>query len=366
MTKQSPDNITKMSNMHLMHFRNYIYLFTFCGIVFLISCETTSIVPIQVYDPSEVKFPDSTYHITLVNRLHYPTSNESFNEKNSIDSLVINNIAHQEIFEGIEDALFGSKLIDTVTFVQKTRKNEDLSNTYNELKPLNWDTIGSISARNRSDVLISLDGFIVEHFYSTKAVFGVDLDNSSIYYKVGILKVYLSALFRVYDPEKKHLIEKYHFYDTIFWESEGTSLNSAIRNLPSKKDAISEAAYWSGFYYGERFIPKWEEVDRFYFTRGHPKLREAAILAKEEKWLEAAKIWKVLAYGPDKKVASRAALNMALVSEMHDSLDAALNWAKKSYSLDKKESVEQYLKVLLERIRVYNKYLWNEEEVKNN
>ena len=102
-------------------------------------------------------------------------------------------------------------------------------------------------------------------------------------------------------------------------------------------------------------------MDRFYYIRGHPDLKKAAILVKEEKWLDAAKIWKVLAYGPDNEIASRAALNMALVSEMNDNLDAALNWAIESYSLNKKESVEQYLKVLLERIRIYKKYLWAEE-----
>lgn len=344
-----------------MRFRNYIYLFTFCGIVFLISCETTSIVPIRVYDPSEVKFPDSAYHITLVNRLNFPICKESNDKKGEIDSFALNNIAQLKLFEGVEDVLYSSELIDTVTIVQKTREDKDTLNFDIELKSMNWDTIRAISERNRSDVVISLDGLNITHVYSAKSAYSFGADFNALFYRIGTLKIYLSALFRVYDPEKKHLIEKYFYSDTIFWESEGRSLHSAIRNLPSKKDAISEAAYWSGFYYGERFIPKWEEVDRFYFTRGHPKLREAAILAKEEKWLEAAKIWRVLAYGPDKKVASRATLNMALVSEMHDSLDAALNWAKKSYSMDKKESVEQYIKVLRERIRIYRKYVWTEE-----
>ncbi|MBE9509467.1 MAG: hypothetical protein IMY71_01205 [Bacteroidetes bacterium] len=344
-----------------MRFRYYLYLFVFCGIISLNSCITTSIVPIRVYNPSEVKFPDSTYHITLVNRLYFPTGNESYIERDSIDSLVINNIAQKNLFKGVEDALYSSELIDKVTIVQKTREDKNTLNFDIELEPLNWDTIGAISDRNRSDVVISLDGLIVKHFYSTKVVFDIDLYNSNLFYKIGILKVYLSALFRVYDPEKKHLIEKYHYSDTIFWESEGKTLHSALRNLPLKKNAVSEAAYWSGLYYAERFISHWEEVDRFYFIRGHPDLKEAAILAKEEKWLDAAKIWKVLAYGPDNEIASSAALNMALVSEMNDNLDAALNWAKKSYSLNKKESVEQYLKVLVERIRLYKKYVWTEE-----
>ncbi|MCK4701638.1 MAG: hypothetical protein KAT38_14935, partial [Bacteroidales bacterium] len=182
----------------------------------------------------------------------------------------------------------------------------------------------------------------------------IDRDISALYYKIGKLEVSLSALFRIYDPDRKQLMEEYNYSDTIFWESTGLAMFIALRNLPSENDAISEAAYWSGYYYGERLIPQWEEVYRFYFIRGHPDLIEAAILAKEDKWLEAAEIWKVLAYGPDNKIASRAALNMALVSEMYDNLDAALNWTKKSYSLDKKESVEQYLKVLLERIRLYS------------
>ena len=344
-----------------MRFRSFIYLFTFCGIVSLISCETTSIVPIRVYDPSEVNLPDSTYHITLVNRLYLPTGNESYNERNSFDSLEINNIARKSLFNGVEDALYSSGLIDTVTIVQKTIEDKNILNFDIELKSMNWDTIEAISAKNRSDVVISLDGLIVEHFYSTKAALGIDFDNSNRYNNFGTLKVYLSALFRVYDPEKKQLIEKYYYSDTIFWESEGKTLHSALRNLPLKKSAALEAAYWSGLYYAERFVSQWEEVDRFYFIRGHPKLREAAILAKEEKWLDAAKIWNVLAYGPDNEIASRAALNMALVSEMYDNLEVALNWTQKSYSLNKKESVEQYLKVLRERIRIYKKYVWTEE-----
>ena len=344
-----------------MRFSNLIYLFTFCGIVSLISCETTSIIPIRVYDPAEVKFPDSACHITLVNRLNFPTGNEIDNERVSIDSVVINNIAHQKLFEGIEDVLYGLEFIDTLTIVQKTREVKDSLNLDVELELMNWDTIGAISDRNSSDVLISLDGLYIKPVYSTESAYSFGDDFNALFYRIGKLKVYLSALFRVYDPGKKHLIEKYHYSDTIFWESEGKTSHSAIKNLPSKKNAVSEAAYWSGLYYAERFVSKWEEVDRFYFTRGHPELREASILAKEEKWLEAAKIWKVLAYGPDKKAASHAALNMALVSEMYDNLDTALNWAKMSYFMDENESVEQYLKVLVERIQIYKKYLWTEE-----
>ena len=344
-----------------MRFRNLIYLFTFCGIVSLISCETTSVIPIRIYDPAKIKLPDSACCFTLVNRLNFPIGKESNDKKSEIDSFALNNIAQKKLFEGVEDVLYGSELIDTVTIVQKAREDKDSLNFDIELKSMNWDTIRAISERNRSDVVISLDGLNITNVYSAKPAYSFGSYFDALFYRIGTLKIYLSALFRVYDPGTKHLIEKYHYNDTIFWESEGRYLQPAIKNLPSKKDAVSEAAYWSGFYYGKRFIPKWEDVDRFYFTRGHPELREAAILAKEEKWLEAAKIWRVLAYGPDKKVASRAALNMALVSEMNDNLDAALNWAKKSYSLDKKESVEQYLKVLVERIQIYKKYLWEEE-----
>ena len=346
-----------------MLFRNLMYLFTFCGIVSLNSCITTSIVPIRVYDPPKVKFPDSAFHVTLVNRLYYPTGNESFNnrKKNMSDLLLINNIAHQKLFEGIEDVLYGSELIDTVTIVQKTREDKNSINFDIELVPMNWDTIGAISDRNNSDVLISLDGLIIKSSSSTKMFINIGEDFNAFELMMGNLNVYITALFRMYDPEKKHLIEKYYYSDTIFWESTGITRVAALRNLPSKEDAISEATYWSGFYYGERLIPRWEDVDRFYFIRGNPDLIEASKLAKEEKWMEAAEIWKVLAYGPDTKIASRAALNMALVSEMYDNLDAALNWAKNSYSLDKKKPVEQYRKVLLERIRLYKKYVWIEE-----
>ena len=346
-----------------MRFHYCLYLFTLCVIVSFISCETTSIVPIRVYDPPKVKFPDSAHHVTLVSRLYYPTGNESFNirKKNQSDLLMINNVANQKLFEGIADVLYSAELIDTVTIVQKTREDKSSINFNIELEPLNWDTIGAISDRNRSDVLISLDGLIIKSSFSTETLINIGEDFNALELMNGILRVYITALFRMYEPGKKHLIEKYYYSDTIFWESTGITKIAALRNLPSKEDAISEATYWSGFYYGERLIPKWEDVDRFYFIRGHPDLIEASKMAKEEKWLEAAEIWRVLAYGPDTKIASCAALNMALVSEMYDNLDAALDWAKSSYSLNKKKPVEQYLKVLLARIRLYEKLLWTEE-----
>lgn len=350
-----------------MSFRYCLYMFTFCGIVSLNSCQITSVVPIRVYDPPEVKFPDSACHITLVNRLYVPIDNKNdYNRKEeSIDQLLVNNIVNNKLFAGITDALYSSELIDTVTIVIKTEEMKDSLNFDIELEPMNWDTIGAISDRNSSNVVISLDGLVIKSLYSSEPAISLGTDINLLFSRIGKLKIYLSALFRMYDPGKKHLIEKYYYSDTIFWESTGITTLTALRNLPSKKDAISEAAYWSGFYYGERLIPQWKEVNRFYFIRGHPDLREAAILANEEKWLDAAKIWKDLVYRQDNKTASRAALNMALVSEMYDNLDAALDWAKKSYSLDKKESVEQYLKVLQERIRLYEKYVWTKEEVKN-
>ena len=119
-------------------FRYCLYLFTFCGIVSLNSCITTSIVPIRVYDPPEVKFPDSTYHITLVNRLYFPPGNESYNKRkrNRIDSLAMNSIALEKLFIGIEDALYSSELIDTVIIVQKPREMKHSMNFDIELKPM--------------------------------------------------------------------------------------------------------------------------------------------------------------------------------------------------------------------------------------
>ena len=247
-----------------MHLRYCLYLFTFCGIVSLISCETTSIVPIRVYDPAKVKFPDSARCFTLVNRLNFPIGKESNDKKSEIDSFALNNIAQKKLFEGVEDVLYSSELIDTVTIVQKTREDKNALNFDIELESMNWDTIRAISTRNRSDIVISLDRLNITHVYSAKSAYTFGADFDALFGKIGNLKIYLSALFRVYDPEKKHLIEKYHYSDTIFWESEGTSLHSAIRNLPSKNDAMSEAAYWSGFYYGEIF-PKVGECGQVLF-----------------------------------------------------------------------------------------------------
>jgi len=117
----------------------------------------------------------------------------------------------KNFFEGVEDVLYGSELIDTVTIVQKAREDKDSLNFDIELKSMNWDTIEAISAKNRSDVVISLDGLNITHVYAAKSAYNFGSNFDALFYRIGNLKIYLSALFRVYDPEKMYLIEKYFY-----------------------------------------------------------------------------------------------------------------------------------------------------------
>lgn len=347
-----------------MPFRYIIYLIFLAALITgTISCETTSIIAINVYQPAKIKLPDSTKKVTLINRIKYSNDNQVVKEtEGKISSLGITNIAQQRIFYGIKDAFSQSDFIDTITIL-KYPFNEINTSKFNRLNNFNnLSLLKGLSPVNNLEALISLDSLRVEYFYTSKSV-SKSLGYSQTYYERQQVKlnIFISALFSVYDVPENRVIEKYYHNDTIFWEETGETIQSAIKFLPESKDAVSEAAYWSGQYYADRFIPKWEKVDRYYFVKGNSDLRKASKLVNQDKWLEAAEIWKLLAYGGNKKIASRAALNMAVASEMFDNLNVALNWAKMSYSIENNRSVNRYISILEDRISLYEKLLWNED-----
>jgi hypothetical protein len=62
-----------------------------------------------------------------------------------------------------------------------------------------------------------------------------------------------------------------------------------------------------------------------------------------------------LAYTAGKKLASRAAFNMALVSEINDKLDVAEAWLQRSLDLEESRVARNYLDIIQGRLEDYHK-----------
>ena len=158
-----------------------------------------------------------------------------------------------------------------------------------------------------------------------------------------------------YDLKKQKLIYSYFKTDTIKWNKPARFLKEAIKVLPPRMDALLNAADIAGRNFAEFLVPHWIEVERMYYRSGHLELKKTDELIKQNRWLEAAEIWKKNTTNKNKSIAAKSMFNMALACEMNGDMDAAMDWAIKSFYVFGSDNethaynCQSYIKILAQR-----------------
>jgi len=115
---------------------------------------------------------------------------------------------------------------------------------------------------------------------------------------------------------------------------------------------VSNAA---GVKYAFRIAPEWIWVTRtFYSKGGHSDMKKAGRLAKVNNWQEARKVWMGL-LGVERKIAGKAAYNIAVSYEYEGDLEQAKYWASKAYTEFGNKSARNYVNILQNRINDVNR-----------
>lgn len=226
------------------------------------------------------------------------------------------------------------------------------------------EEIQQIADSTEADLLFSFD-----YFASTDETTYLQNSNS-----IGIESVLIIVFWNIYDLNKQELEFFHEKCDTIVWNTGAVNLQYAKKTLPPRKDAILNAADIAGTRFAELLVPHWIEVQRMYYQSGHVDLKKTNELINENKWLEAAEIWKTNITNPNKSIAAKCMFNMAVACEMEGNIDAAIDWAVKSfYILGQKNEVHyincmNYINILAQRkldIKNINK-LMNREILESN
>ena len=192
-----------------------------------------------------------------------------------------------------------------------------------------------IAETTNADILFSFD------YYAS-----LDGINFSPDYYTGYEKVQVMAFWNFYDLQSQELQFLYTKIDTISWRIEARNLYHTIKELPPRKDAILNAADITATRFAEYLIPHWIEVQRMYYHSGHVDIKKTDRLIKENKWMEAAKIWKANINNPNKNIAAKCRFNMALVCEMEGNLEAAVDWVIQSFHVFGSNNNEHYYNCL--------------------
>ena len=219
--------------------------------------------------------------------------------------------------------------------------------------------IQNIAGSTGADLFLSLDFFAaVDGIYSSSYMRTNYIQSYNGYINDPNMAreiVYILACWNVYDLKTVEFSRSLQKLDTIQWMEPAYSLKEAKRTLPPRLEAVFNAADIAGSRFAEFLVPHWIEVDRMYYQSGHMELKKTDELIKENRWLEAAEIWKKNTGNSNKSIAAKSTFNMALACEMNGNMDAAMDWAIKSFQIFEYRNpvhafnCQEYIKILARR-----------------
>jgi len=220
--------------------------------------------------------------------------------------------------------------------------------------PLSWNEVKSICGSYDGDALLVLETFdsdlrviVGAPVSRTRKVKGVRV--KELRYPATLI-MNVESGWRIYDVNKERIVDENKFTEIKEFKSWGYSPEEAQLNLPSRRIAIKQSGIYAGEQYGFRISPIWVKANRTYYVGKYKELKNAKQYIKIRDWDAAIDIWMPLTNNLDVKLASRAAFNMALASEVKGGLDAAMDWAKKAQELGEKKAYN-YINILNRRKR---------------
>ncbi|MDC0249592.1 DUF6340 family protein [Flavobacteriales bacterium] len=324
------------------------FIFSILLLVGLSSCTTSSVL-ISMQRPADITISQDIQNVIVVNR-SLPSKD------NLADNIVEGFISGEGMGsdrKGAEYCINGlsNMLGNSERFTLKNAGGIELKGTGTSSFPipLDWNEVKSICGSYDGDALLVLETFDSD----SRVIVGSPVSRIR---KVKAVKVkelrYPATLimnvesgWRIYDVNKERIVDENKFSELKEFKAWGYSPEEAQLNLPSRRIAIQQSGIYAGEQYGFRISPIWVRANRTCYVGKYKELKIAKQYIQSRDWDAAIKIWMPLTNNLDKKLARRAAFNMALASEAKGGLDAAIDWANKAKKLGEKKA-HNYINVL--------------------
>jgi hypothetical protein len=343
-------------------------------LVFLQSCYTltnTTTVKLEIVVPGKVVFPAE--YKTVVVRYNnaniapnphfsdYIEDNKTYTDTTNLDSIASEIYFQRFVGHLKKQGYFDSVIVMEIMDFREFKKIDTTPNP--KTGGAKWidpkfclyttDSIRQIAEATGADLFLSLDFFgSADGIFSAKYFFDLSRNRSS--YNESMEIVHVFANWGFYDLQKQEMILMHSKIDTVKWSAPAYNINRAKRVLPPRKDAVLNAADIAGVNFAEFLSPHWIEVERMYYKSGQIEMKTTETLIEQNRWLEAAEIWKKNTTNLNKKIAAKSMFNMALVCEIQGNMDAAIDWAVKSYHAHHKDiyhtgACQDYIFILAQR-----------------
>ena len=325
--------------------------FGFSIVVGLSACTTSSVL-VNIQRPADITVSQDIQNVVVVNRSRPSKDNLT---RNIVEGLISGEGigADRKGAEYCVDGLV-NMLTNSERFTLKNIDGIELKGTGTSAFPipLAWNEVKSICGSYGSDALLALETFDSDSWIRL----GTPVTRTRKVKKIKIkelrypatLTMSVESGWRIYDVNKKHIIDENKFTEIKDFTAWGNNPEEAQLNLPSKRRAIQESGLFAGKQYGFRISPMWIKVSRTYYIGKSDDLKLAKSYVKKGDWDAAIDIWKDLVNNSDEKIARRSTYNMAIASEIKGRLDTAIEWANKAKKLGDKKAYN-YINILQSR-----------------
>lgn len=305
------------------------------------NCQPLTSMYIETAVPAEINFPGNYNKIVFINL------ENDLNDDNETDTLLYNMIT-SEMSLGFMNSIQNSFGVDTSRFLYlKGFPKKDIL-YYNDT--ISWAYLDVLSKDSNADIFVVLDSMDLS----------MNTEKFTDFYAYPVeyfqyREIAIKAYWSVYDYIEKKKLDAYLYHDTLYWESSSYLESEAGSNLPSAERAIRETVYFAAADYADRILPGWQRETRYYFISGNKDFKIAAELAKDGEWDRASEIWEKYVNNIDKEIASRAAFNLALASEINGRYIKAIGWAERSNLIKPKKRTLYYINRLKKRQAQFEK-----------
>lgn len=326
--------------------------------VILASCGSST--SLGVLRPADIDIPSHVQTIVIIER-----------DINRLDRQILEGIFSGEgIFEdrratdNAKESLYRTLArSDRYKVIRSNIELDEKFKSPNEAyAPLEWAQLEDIAEDYNADAVLSIEMYdtdrITRNYRSTRRVRNANGNYVNVPTTEQERNIFTDMSVRLYDMKKKNIIDDH----TVRAHARNTTQNNGYNNSNyyGNNGSFNTTAisYTTGSKYAARIAPLEVTVRRAYFTGKGADMRTATKYARDGHWGKAANKWQtVLRSNANQKNKAKAAFNLAVANEVMGNLDAALDWAIKSYEKYDFNKSRYYITALEYRIEMEERAL---------
>lgn len=317
------------------------------------SCSSTNLMTLSVKQPAPVTIPPYIKKVGLVDRSRASGENKTIDAIHRAVSLETTDLqlaGASAGMSGLTDELMKNNRFTEVKALTAVDLRSFGAGVFPSALP--WDTVERICRENNMDALFALELFDTEsklNYAAVPATIHTGIANLPAVEQQVSMTTQVKTGWRIYDPSSRNILDEYVISRDLQFSGRGINPVVAASALVGRKEAVKQVSNNAGQAYGDRILPYWIRVSRYYYSGGDANFTIANRMALTGNWDGAGKIWQEETTSASPKLAGRACYNMAIISEINGDVDGAIQWAQNAFEKYNNRLALSYVNILRNR-----------------